>query len=61
MEDKILISKEKLQQLLSYYHSVSGLCEDLDIYEHDMLDSHLQEANNWVNDNFGYKIDKNEY
>ena len=59
--EKITISKETLQELLSNFHEVCALCEELDIYEHDMLDESMQQMQEWVNEVFGRKIDKNEY
>jgi hypothetical protein len=59
--EKITISKETLQELLSNFHEVCALCEELDIYEHDILDEPMQQMQKWVNEKFGRKIDKNEY
>ena len=59
--EKITISKETLEKLLRNFHEVCALCEELDIYEHDMLDESMQQMKEWVNEVFGYKIDKNDY
>jgi hypothetical protein len=59
--EKITISKEILQELLSNFYEVCSLCNELDIYEHEELDESLQQMKSWTQENFGRKIDKPEY
>ncbi len=43
---------EREKQLLEYFHDVCGVCEELDVYEDDMLDEILQKAKAWVEETY---------
>jgi hypothetical protein len=51
------IEKEKVQQLLDNFYRVCSMCDELDIYEHDSMDESMQEMHEWVDENFGRKIE----
>ena len=59
--ENITISKETLQELLDNFYNVCGLCDELNIYEHEELDESMQEMKSSVKNKFGRKIDKEIY
>ena len=52
------IEREKLQKLVDHFYEVCGVCEELDVYEDDMLDEILQKSQKFVDENFGRKLSK---
>lgn len=54
----ITIEKEKLQQLISNFYEVCSLCDEMDIYEFEEGDAAMQEMKEWVNTNFGRKLEQ---
>lgn len=51
------LEKEKLQKLVDNFYEACSLCDELDIYERDSLDEHMQEMKEWVNNNFGRDLE----
>ena len=49
----ITIEKEKLQKLVTSFYGVCSLCDELNIYEFQEGDGHMQEMKEWVSSNFG--------
>lgn len=61
MEEKILISKELLQDLLSSFYTATYICKELNVYEHPDWQDQITENKEWVREVFGTSIDKKEY
>ena len=60
-KETVTINKKKLQKLLDNFYDVCSLCDELDIYERSELDKSMQKKENWPENNFGRKIDKENY
>jgi len=56
----VVISIDKLQELIDNFHHVCSMCDELDIYEHEEMDNDMQEMKQWVEDTFGDPVDKDK-
>jgi hypothetical protein len=56
MVNTVQIEKEKLQQLIDNFFSVCSLCDEMNIYEFEEGDEAMQEMKQWVELNFGRKL-----
>lgn len=52
-QNEITLDRAKLQKLISHFWEVAGLADEMDIYEWEEGDQALQEAKEWVEENFG--------
>jgi len=52
------IEKAKLQKLVSNFYEVCSLCDEMNIYEFPEGDEAMQEMVEWVDENFGRKLNK---
>ncbi len=55
---KIEINKKNLQKLVNYFYEACSLCDEMDIYEFEEGDNSMQEMIQWVDENFGRKLEK---
>jgi hypothetical protein len=55
-EKTIEIGVDKLQKLLDNFYRVCSFCDEMDIYENEELDESMQRMHEWVESNFGRKI-----
>lgn len=44
--------EDKIQKLVQAFHTASGYCDELNIYEWPEADAKMQELEKWVNENF---------
>ena len=56
--ETVTIEKSKLQKLVKNFYSTCSLCDEMNIYEFEEGDAHMQEMNEWVNENFGRDLEK---
>jgi hypothetical protein len=61
MSKTVTISKKKLQKLLDNFYEVCSLCDEMDIYEFEEGDESMQKMKSWAKENFGRKIEKDNY
>jgi hypothetical protein len=61
MSKTVTISKKKLQKLLDNFYEVCSLCDEMDIYEFEEGDESMQKMKSWAQENFGRKIEKDNY
>lgn len=54
---KIEIEKSLLLKLVYNFYEMCSLCDELDIYEHNVLDTLMQKNKKWVDDNFGRDLE----
>jgi len=59
--ETVTISKETLQRLLSNFYEACSLCDEMDVYEFEEGDSHMQDMKSWAEEKFGRKIKKGSY
>ena len=56
--EKVEVNKEDLQKLVSNFFSACSLADEMDIYEWAEGDEEMQEMKQWVEKNFGRKLEK---
>ena len=56
MEEMVTIEKANLQKLLDNFYAACSLCDEMNIYEFEEGDQHMQEMKAWAKENFGRKI-----
>lgn len=55
---KVEINREELQKLVKNFFDACSLCDEMNIYEFEEGDAHMQEMKKWVEDHFGRKLEK---
>lgn len=57
MEKTITIPVKDLKKLVENFFEVCSVCDELDIYEHESMDKHVQKMEEWVDKNFGRDLE----